>query len=181
MQFSDLIAGVALLVSLVTLYRSSYYYCFIFNARLVEVNRNYKETDGDIVKDELNCNFIMSNTGNSSIFIDKLIVESGVNKEISSIDNLYDIKVLLLPGETTSHIVDLKAVKFLEGHSYTFTFLIYDSSVSRFHVRDVVDVLKSNSNFSNLTLNRYCRFNFKFTSFSLIKRWKVWRYNVKYN
>ncbi len=180
LEFSDWVAGAALLVSLLTLYRSSYYKSFVFGARLVEIDRRYKESAGAVVKDELSCKFIMSNTGNTSVFVDKLVVQLGEHEIISSTEFSYDIKRLLSPGETTSQVVDLKSLNFSEGQSYTFTFSIYNAAVSRFHAHDTIKVVKSDQMMTNVTFNRFCRFKFKLTSFSFVKRWRVWRNSKKH-
>lgn len=175
LQFSDWVALSALGISLLTLYFNSYYFSFVFFARLINFSSRVQEQDGKLVKDEFNFSFVLSSAGNRAVFVDKLYIQKGSLNSLASIENSYDVKLLLQPREVTSQIIDVNKVDFEKGCKYTFTFVIYDLSAKRFHVHDIVEVVESDRVYRDFKLNRFCRFRFKINSFSFIQRCNIWR------
>jgi hypothetical protein len=170
-QTSDTISTIALILSIITFWKSFIYKSHHFIGSLSNIQSSFNDENK---AKELLLSFILSNVGNRAIFID-FIYAYDINE--SDLKIKIDIKALIQPGEMTSHSVDLGKLKLKQGSKYEIAFLIRDSSCYSFKVTDQLHITKLDDFYDNgpFEIDRFCKFEYKRTTFSTMKNFRLFK------
>ncbi|GIU08643.1 MULTISPECIES: hypothetical protein [unclassified Shewanella] len=123
-----LISILAFSLSLITFIRTNVWFSMVFNARMLSFKWSEKDN-----RDQCECKFILSCSGNQNIYIDKVYLNKGDTDIVSSDSLPSDVKVLLTPGEIKEFMFTADTSAFSHGENHTFVFTLISPNADQFH------------------------------------------------
>ncbi|EKO3608658.1 hypothetical protein M3914_003350 [Vibrio metschnikovii] len=153
--WSFIISVIAVVISLVALVKTSFWFNYKISIRQVATNCIIEEN-----KLKLRLKFIFACSGNQSIYVDQMYFNQGEKVTVSNGSQSSDVKKLLKPGEIKEFILDIDSSEFKHDQAYTMIFTLLSSNSTQSHLCLTIrtkptDVRGSIINFEKLVSGSY--------------------------